>query len=245
MIPRIPLRLDDNPLHATHSFRSLLATPWQCTIGLIILTLNCLTLSPRTFDMTRSWGPEAIVKAAGVLILIVSLFIIILGGGLNNIQVKYSRYNSVSCAHGLFIVEVEDSQFCCDEHYHETDWACAAAYDPVNRIFSSYLAWFIPLVPFVCTVMTDFRLGSLTLGAVPGAGIEAPGGGDKAAAEFPNRPGLAGVHSRRLVFYLALFVFRRVRIKKNCNHFAAAGVFVAIAIAIVFKYFVSHDVSKL
>jgi hypothetical protein len=144
--------------------------------------------------MARTWGPDVILKGGVLLMLLVAVFVVMLGGGLNNIQVKYSRYHEADkCAHGLFVKEIEDSHFCCDDHYHETDWACMAAYDPVNKHFTSYLAWVIPLIPFLCTVLAEAQQGSFATS------------NSKAA---PNR---VAVHARRLILYIALFIYRRVR----------------------------------
>jgi hypothetical protein len=151
--------------------------------------------------MSRAWGPDLIFKVAAYLVLFVAVFIVLLGGGLNNNQVKYSRFHTEECAHGLFIIDIKDSQFCCDEHYHETDWPCMAAFDFINEKFSSMLAWVIPLFPWVCTAITDtyheWALANTSPG--PGTGMTS------------IRPGLRGVHVRRLALYIALFLFRTVR----------------------------------
>lgn len=161
--------------------------------------------------MSRSWSLDVIFKAIAVLILLVAVFIILLGGALNNIQVKYSRYRDADkCDHGLFIVEIDNSDFCCNEHYHETDWACMAAYDSVNLIFSSILAWVIPLLPFLCTVTTDawshHRCRATSLSPIKNPNDS----GASSKVDVPDQFRLIGVHTRRAVLYFIVFIFRTV-----------------------------------
>lgn len=154
--------------------------------------------------MSRSWSLDRIFKTIAILILLVAVFIILLGGALNNIQVKYSRYRDAGkCAHGLFVLEIENSEFCCDEHYHETDWACMAAYDRVNLVFSSVLAWVVPLLPFLCTVATDAWSHHRSTEASQSSATSSKG-------DVPPRSHLIGVHTRRVVLYFMLFIFRTV-----------------------------------
>lgn len=73
--------------------------------------------------MSRTWGPDVLFKTGMVLVLVVAVSLLLLGGGLNNIQVKYSKFHDAHvCAHGIFVKEIEDSQFCCDDNYHDSDW---------------------------------------------------------------------------------------------------------------------------
>ena len=83
----------------------------------------CIRLRRLANPMSRTSSPDVIFKTAMLLVLLVAIFIVLLGGGLNNNQVKYSRFHAEgACAQGLFVKEIEESQFCCDKHYHETDW---------------------------------------------------------------------------------------------------------------------------
>lgn len=151
--------------------------------------------------MSRSWNPDAIFKTTFLLVLSVAVFLVLLGGGVNNIQVKYSRFKENTCLHGLFVKEIKDSQFCCDTHYHDTDLVCRAAFDPVNKALSGFLAWIIPLIPFFCTVAVDAWRGFLTNTTNTSTGN---------MSSCQSNSNLKAVHGRRLMFYLCLFLFRTV-----------------------------------
>ena len=142
--------------------------------------------------MTQSWRPATVVKVLTGLVVSCSLLVLLVGTGLNNIQVKYSRFRTEECRRGLYVREIVSSDFCCDTHYHDSDWACAAAYDFVNETFTSFLAWIIPLVPLAFTVAADVYHGR----------IQKQTGKDSRS--------IAGTHVRRLACYVALFLYRTV-----------------------------------
>lgn len=166
-----------------------------------------------------SWSVGAVWRGVSAAALLGALLVLLLGGALNNIQVKYARFNNqhnnhpASCARGLFIIDIEHSEFCCDKHYHETDWACMAAYDTVNYVFSSFLAWLIPLVPFVCTVAVDVYSHRSSLSALTSSSSTSTSSSssvsDKASTQ--NVAYLFGSHVRRLALYITIFTFRTVK----------------------------------
>jgi hypothetical protein len=166
-----------------------------------------------------SWSVGAVWRGVSAAALLGALLVLLLGGALNNIQVKYARFNNqhdnhpASCARGLFIIDIEHSEFCCDKHYHETDWACMAAYDTVNYVFSSFLAWLIPLVPFVCTVAVDVYSHRSSLSALTSSSSTSSSSSssvsDKASTQ--NVAYLFGSHVRRLALYITIFTFRTVK----------------------------------
>jgi hypothetical protein len=93
-----------------------------------------------------------------ILTFIVSALVIILGSGLNDLNLKYSRVSSKSprkCKRELFILTVPNSQLCCDSQYNADDWVCVASFDTLNRILSSKWAFQIPLIPLVLTIITE------------------------------------------------------------------------------------------
>ena len=102
------------------------------------------------------------VSLASVVIAVaIGCFVIFYGCQLNGNQHKYSKYHSPDCRRGIFIHEVFDSQVCCEDIYYQTDWACVAAYDRVNKVWSSYLAWIVPLLPIATTILLDYFRGHL------------------------------------------------------------------------------------
>jgi hypothetical protein len=121
-----------------------------------------------------------------VCTIVTGIIVVFYGCLLNGNDHKYSRFDSTDCKRGVFILEVFDSQFCCDDKYHESDWVCVAAYDKVNAIWSSLLAWVIPLFPISLTMLLDFSNGQLQ------------------ERKY--------IHLNRLLAYVALFAYRTVSV---------------------------------
>ena len=99
------------------------------------------------------------VRSMVTVAFIVSALIIILGSGLNDLNLKYSRVTSKSprsCKKELFILTVPNSQLCCDTTYNADDWVCVASFDTLNRIFSSKWAFQIPAIPIVMTIVAEY-----------------------------------------------------------------------------------------
>jgi hypothetical protein len=93
-----------------------------------------------------------------ILAFAVSALFIILGSGLNDLNLKYSRVSSKSprkCERELFLVTVPNSQLCCDSQFNADDWVCVASFDTLNRILSSKWAFQIPLIPLVLTIISE------------------------------------------------------------------------------------------
>ena len=82
--------------------------------------------------------------------------LVLVGCGLNDLNDKYSRFRSESCGHGVLVLNMVNSEFCCDNIIHRSEWVCLAAYDSTNGLMTSMRAFFIPLFPFFFTVLTDF-----------------------------------------------------------------------------------------
>lgn len=124
----------------------------------------------------------------GVLVCSVALgvFVVLYGCLLNGNQHKYARYHADSCQEGVFIRDLESSEFCCEDIYHRSDWVCVAAYDTINKIWSSLLAWVVPLVPIVMTIFSDYLTGHLA--------------------------GNKWMHMNRMSAYVGLFIYRTVRV---------------------------------
>lgn len=119
----------------------------------------------------------------------VSFFIVILGGGLNSLQQKYSRTTHkalTNCRREIFILSVPDSKHCCDSAIHSLDWVCVASFDKVNRILSSTWAFTIPLLPFLMTICSSY------------------------ASEYVTQKSSRESHSRRLLLYICIILYRSV-----------------------------------
>jgi hypothetical protein len=103
-----------------------------------------------------------VLRAGLYLMSALSSVVIIIGCGLNDQNLKYSRTTSPtrSCKNELFILTVPDSQLCCETAFHDTDWVCVASYGTFDRIFTTMWALVIPLAPFAATVLSDALLST-------------------------------------------------------------------------------------
>lgn len=133
-----------------------------------------------------------IVRGFVIFAFIVSALIIILGSGLNDLNLKYSRVSKIprTCKRELFILTVPNSQLCCDSPFNADDWVCVASFDTLNRILSSKWAFQIPVIPLVLTIITE--LASALLGA---------------DLKFVNR---LESHGCRLFLYICMILLRTV-----------------------------------
>ena len=95
-------------------------------------------------------------KAVIPVVTAVTVVLVLIGCGLNDLQDKYSRYSHLqTCTKGVLALNMKSSEFCCDEPLHQTEWICLAAYDFVNSIMTSVHAFYIPLLPALCTFLVD------------------------------------------------------------------------------------------
>ena len=120
---------------------------------------------------------------------IISVFIVLLGSGLNNLNLKYSRSSShvlKECKKEIFILSVPDSKHCCDSSVHSLDWVCVASFDKFNRVLSSQWAFFIPLLPFLMTTCSGY------------------------ASEIVSKTRSSVIHSSRLLIYICIILYRSV-----------------------------------
>ncbi len=135
------------------------------------------------------WMKKYYLKTLVVLIrwaFIVLLCVVLLGSGLNYHALKYSASRGTDCKHGLLTLNVPDSHHCCDSSVHYNDWVCAATFDPVNKFISSFYGYFLALSPFIINSVVDMVKGS--------------------SNDVGSRKGII----KRLAFYIALYVFRRL-----------------------------------
>lgn len=117
--------------------------------------------------------------------ILLGVFVALLGCGYSDGHV-YKRFRSLECGSGVFNRSVPNSARCCDEGSSGgggDDWVCTTAYDVLTGVMSSAWAWALPLAPL---------------------GIRALGGGLESLRRSD--------HIRRLGFYLALFLYRTVRL---------------------------------
>jgi hypothetical protein len=104
----------------------------------------------------------------------VSIFIILLGSGLNHLNHKYLRaLPHESCAHQILNVNMRNSLLCCDTHYRQLDWVCIASFDNTNKILSSTYALVLPFSLVLATAVVEllahlFAYGLTTKGVAPG-----------------------------------------------------------------------------
>lgn len=121
------------------------------------------------------------------------VLIIFLGSGLNNLDQKYSRTSSralTDCRREIFILSIPDSKHCCDSAIRSLDWVCVASFDKINMISSSRWAFMMPLLPFVMTICSSY------------------------ASEFQTRKSSKEPHSKRLILYICIILYRSV----SCRH---------------------------
>lgn len=98
--------------------------------------------------------------------IIIIILLVLIGCGLNDLNEKYAKYRSDTCRSGVLILNMQSSEFCCDDYLHQTEWICLAAYDRINKIMTSHQAFFIPLIPIIATSFTDIAILFATEGLV-------------------------------------------------------------------------------
>ena len=110
-------------------------------------------------------GVHAKSKSSPSSLLYVSIIItviVLIGCGLNDLNDKYARYKSNLCQSGVLVLNIEESEFCCDDPLRKTEWICVAAYDDLNRMFTSMKAAYIPLLPLICTFLIEVGILFMT-----------------------------------------------------------------------------------
>lgn len=95
------------------------------------------------------------LKYSLLFCVLLIVLVIAVGSSLNDKGLKYSKAVPMHCSEELFILSLPDSNLCCDVDYHYLDWVCVASFDRINTIFSSYFAFFIPLIPLLFTTITE------------------------------------------------------------------------------------------
>ena len=131
------------------------------TITTPILTLSVLTMGPVRTNMTENSNKRRVshvLRASLYSTFVLSSIIVRIGCGLNDQNLKYAKTtatSTTSCKQELFIMNVPDSQLCCEKAFHNTDWVCVASFGSFDCFFTSLWALFIPLTPFIATVVSD------------------------------------------------------------------------------------------
>lgn len=89
-------------------------------------------------------------------ILLCTVSSIVVFGSIWNITGhKYSKAREYpGCSHTIVNLYVPQSITCCD---NESSWICAASFDSINSIMSSYWSLIIPLLPCFSTFIFDIQ----------------------------------------------------------------------------------------
>ena len=113
-----------------------------------------------TFSLFFTGSPSGAKSAQSCLFVAAALcgLVIAFGCYLNNLGQKYIRvsrdssgYNELKCNRELLVLDLEESNFCCDG-IRSSDWVCVAAFDKLNGILTSEpFAYFLPLMPLLLT----------------------------------------------------------------------------------------------
>lgn len=139
-------------------------------------------------DMEEIVQTNVLVNRSQVYVSDISVWIlfavlmVLFGCGLNG--GKYLRYSTSSCKHGILMIKVDNSEYCCDEKDYITDWSCIGGYSDVNHFMTSFWSWIIPFLPILCTLSVDLFLMT---------------------GKFNWRP-----HKNRVLAYFVLFLYRSV-----------------------------------
>lgn len=105
------------------------------------------------------------LRFALLILFSISIFVILLGTGLNNLDHKYIRaLPHESCAHQILNIHVRNSFLCCDKNFRYLDWICIASYDNTNKILSSTYALIIPFSLTLTTFTVEFLSHLFTYG---------------------------------------------------------------------------------
>lgn len=96
------------------------------------------------------------LRTAITIATVVGLILVGIFSGLNHLGHKYIRaMPTEDCSKNILIMEVPDSELCCSNLAQESQWACVASYDTVNKIISSLWSFVLPLAPLVATVISE------------------------------------------------------------------------------------------
>ena len=108
-----------------------------------------------------------VARKSLIVLAALSGLIIACGCSLNSLGLKYirvsgsgfsgeSKSNSLGCEREVLVLSMEKSNFCCDG-IRASDWVCVAAYDHMNRLFTSQpWAYLLPLLPlFLTTIFVE------------------------------------------------------------------------------------------
>ena len=134
---------------------------------------------------------KALLRMSILLAFLLSTAMVLLGIGLNDLNLKYSRTSSTAlttCRREIFILSVPNSKHCCDSVVHSLDWVCVASFDKFNGVFASSWAFLLPLLPFVMTICSSY------------------------ATEYVTSVSSKESHSSRLILYIVIILYRTVSI---------------------------------
>ena len=95
------------------------------------------------------------LKRIFFILHVLIVLVILIGCGLNDRSDKYIRFRSEECKRGVLTINLDNSEFCCDDEHHVSDYICVAAYDYFNHLFSSLWAFFLPLLPGILTLLSE------------------------------------------------------------------------------------------
>jgi hypothetical protein len=91
-----------------------------------------------------------------ILSVLLSTMVVLLGCGLNNLDLKYLHaLANPSCKLNLLIIQVKDSLLCCDPKHHSTDWVCAAFTDKINRFLTTKYTFLISFIPLMTMYVNE------------------------------------------------------------------------------------------
>lgn len=126
------------------------------------------------------------LKKTILIIAATCLLSCIFGISFNSYNVKHMRAPIETCKKNIIKSSIPDSSVCCADAAPDHDHLhiCEATFHWSNRILASFYAWVIPLLPAAFTLLHDLTTG--------------------AASGFQ----LVTHHSKRLSFYLLIFLFR-------------------------------------
>ena len=148
------------------------------------------------------------LKYSYIIISSIFLLVIIFSSGLNHIGLKYSisKDNIDNCHKAVYLKAVTESFLCCDNHYHNHDWVCVAANDKLTHFIASSNAFWLPLIPWVITFISDHYF------------------------DYKNHSYLLSF--RRLLFYIGIIALRTVSLRLTLTN-TFLNVFIADIIQIM------------
>ena len=160
--------------------------------------------------------------------------LLLLGCAINNLGQKYTTGTTAHCRTELFILSVPNSNICCDPELklHNEDWVCVAAKDSTTKMLSFYMAYAIPLAPWVLNVLLDkYRDSSFRFS------IDRSNSSVVQSLYRFLRP-----HFLRLGMYAVIFAFRLVREfkSKNCILYIDALIYGFPMLLCSFSLYVVH-----